>query len=72
MKTDYFCVLDPDDYWIDKEFLQKAISFLEENPDFVCYSGNTIVDDGVNKRAYIQREELEIVKEGEVDTKKLG
>lgn len=61
MKTEYFCVLDPDDYWIDKEFLQKAIGFLEENPDFVCYSGNTIVDDGVNKRAYIQREELEIV-----------
>ena len=26
--TEYFCVLDSDDYWIDDEFLNKGISFL--------------------------------------------
>lgn len=54
MKTDYFCVLDPDDYWIDPEYLQKAISFLDNNEDYVCYSANTVVDEeGKEKRAYI-------------------
>ena len=24
-KTKYFCVLDPDDYWIDKYKIQKAL-----------------------------------------------
>lgn len=43
MKTEYFCVLDPDDYWIDFAFLQKAIAFLEEHKDFTCYSSNTVL-----------------------------
>lgn len=40
-KTDYFCVLDPDDYWIDEEKIQKALNFLEENRDFTIYTANT-------------------------------
>lgn len=54
MKSEYFCVLDPDDYWIDNNFLQKAIDFLDANKEFVCYSANTIVqEDGKEPRAYI-------------------
>lgn len=41
MKSDYFCVLDPDDYWIDDNFLDKAVSFLEDNPDYVTWGANT-------------------------------
>lgn len=41
MKTDYFCVLDADDYWIDDCFLQKAYDFLENNKEYVMYGGNT-------------------------------
>ena len=29
-KTDYFCVLDPDDYWIDKHKIQKALRLIEQ------------------------------------------
>lgn len=42
-KTDYFCVLDPDDYWTDKFKIQKALDFLENNRDFTIYATNTMV-----------------------------
>lgn len=41
MKSEYFCVLDPDDYWVDEHFLEKAVCFLERNKDFVCYGANS-------------------------------
>lgn len=53
-KTDYFCVLDPDDYWIDEYKIQKALDFLEANKEFTIYSANTnmLYSDGT-KRAWI-------------------
>ncbi|HEV2613531.1 MAG TPA: glycosyltransferase [Gammaproteobacteria bacterium] len=48
-KTDYFCVLDPDDYWISEKKLQKAIDFLEAHEDFTIYMSNTYLDEN-NKR----------------------
>ena len=36
--TPYFCVLDPDDYWLDDLHLEKAVGFLEAHPDFAIYS----------------------------------
>lgn len=50
-KTDYFCVLDPDDYWTDKRKIQKALDFLEENKDYTIYATNTLIlmPDGTNK-----------------------
>ncbi len=39
-KTDYFCVLDPDDYWIDENFVQKSLDFLEKNLDYTIYATN--------------------------------
>lgn len=41
LKTDYFCVLDPDDFWTDKHKIQKALDFLESHKDFTAYFGNT-------------------------------
>jgi glycosyltransferase involved in cell wall biosynthesis len=41
-KTDYFCLLDADDYWIDDCKLQKAFDFFESNPEYVIYSTNTL------------------------------
>lgn len=36
-KTEYFCVLDGDDFWLDEYKLQKQIDFLDNNKDFtVC------------------------------------
>ncbi|SHN64731.1 glycosyltransferase family 2 protein [Desulfovibrio litoralis] len=42
-KTDYFCVLDPDDFWVNKNFLQDAIDFLEANKNFTIYGNNSLV-----------------------------
>lgn len=60
-KTEYFCVLDPDDYWIDEEKIQKALDFLEENKDFTAYSQNTrmLYSDGTTKE-YIGAKEDKI------------
>lgn len=41
-KTDYFCVLDPDDYWVDELKIQKSLDFLEKNPDYTIYVTNTL------------------------------
>ncbi|WP_334085975.1 glycosyltransferase family 2 protein [Helicobacter typhlonius] len=41
IKSEYFCVLDPDDFWIDRHKIQKAIDFLESHKDFSMYFGNT-------------------------------
>ncbi len=39
-KSEYFCLLDSDDYWTDENYLQDAVDFLDANPDFVIYSRN--------------------------------
>lgn len=41
LKSDYFCILDPDDFWTDKHKIQKALDFLESHKDFTAYFGNT-------------------------------
>lgn len=50
-KTDYFCVLDPDDYWTDKYKIQKALDFLEHNKDYTIYVTDTsmLMMDGTQK-----------------------
>jgi len=40
-KTDYFCVLDPDDYWIDEHKIQKSLDFMENNKEFTIYVTDT-------------------------------
>ena len=37
-KTPYFCVLDPDDYWISDSHVENALSFLATHPEFTIYS----------------------------------
>lgn len=41
-KTPYFCLLDSDDYWIDENYLQCAVDFLDSHSDYVIYSRNVI------------------------------
>lgn len=40
-KSDYFCVLDPDDYWVDKHKIEKALDFLESHKNFTIYTSST-------------------------------
>lgn len=49
LKTDYFCVLDPDDYWTDKHKIQKALDFLESHKDYVCYHTDILCRDEKGK-----------------------
>ena len=46
MDCEYFAVLDADDYLTDNRFYQKAVDFLEKNPDFNIYASNTHVSHG--------------------------
>lgn len=56
MHSDYFCVLDPDDYWVDGQFLQKAVRFLEEHLEYVAYGSNTkrLIDGELEDGFYIR------------------
>ena len=41
--TEYFCLLDADDFYVDNKFLQKAFDFLEKNLDYSIYESNVYV-----------------------------
>lgn len=43
LDTEYFCVLDPDDYYTDNDFLQESVDFLQSNLDYNVYSSNTLL-----------------------------
>lgn len=51
MDSEYFCVLDPDDYWTDRRRLQKAVDFLDTHPDYTIYAANEykLFNDGTAK-----------------------
>lgn len=61
MKSQYFCVLDPDDYWVDSNFLQKAIDFLDMHLEYISYGSNTkrLINDKLEKDFYINTKILE-------------
>lgn len=61
MKSDYFCVLDPDDYWVNDSFLQKAVAFLETHMEYVAYGSNTkrLVNGELEDGFYINTNEQE-------------
>ena len=45
----YMAVLDSDDFWLDKDKLQKQYDFLEANPDYVLIGSNIkIIDEKSN------------------------
>lgn len=49
-KGKYINVLEGDDYWIDKNKIEKQITFLEEHPDFIACACNCIVVDEYSKQ----------------------
>jgi glycosyltransferase involved in cell wall biosynthesis len=40
--TEYFTLLDGDDYWTDETYLQRGVDFLESHREFVIYSANVV------------------------------
>ena len=49
--TEYFTVLDADDYYISPQKIEKAVKFLESHPDYSFYACNTLLEapDGTQK-----------------------
>ena len=52
-RTKYFCLLDADDYWTDRDFLQRACDFLNTHEEYSIYEANVEVVDGKNRRPFI-------------------
>jgi len=50
IKSEYFCVIDPDDFWIDSFKIQKALTFLEANEDYTIYATATLTQDKHGER----------------------
>ena len=53
VRTPYFCVLDPDDYWSDAGFVQRALDFLESRRDFTVYTANTLMRGEGTERPFV-------------------
>ena len=41
LKGEYYTVLDPDDFWIGENKLQKQVDFMDVNPEFSAICHNT-------------------------------
>ena len=54
-RTEYFCLLDADDYWTDQHFLQQAYDFLEIHNEYAIYETNVEVmsADGKNRHPFL-------------------
>ena len=46
VKSEYFTLLDADDYWTDPNYLSDAVLFLRAHDDFTVYFRNVAWDDG--------------------------
>ena len=54
LKTPYFCVLDPDDFWSSDRIVQEALAFLSARPDFTIYSSNCrVLEPDGRERPYL-------------------
>jgi len=59
MKTEYFCVLDPDDFWIDKNKIQKALDFLNKHKEYTIYVTDTLIQlPNGNRKSFIRRRKI--------------
>lgn len=43
VKTEYFTILDSEDYWNENSFLQNGIDFLENNKEYLFFANNTFI-----------------------------
>jgi glycosyltransferase involved in cell wall biosynthesis len=55
-RAPYIAILDDDDNWADPEKLQKQLSFLDANPDYVACGGGVITQDadGIETSRYLR------------------
>lgn len=48
VNTKYLSLLDGDDVWCDKQKIQIALGFLENNPQYITFAHDTLFNDFVN------------------------
>jgi len=48
-KGEFVAILDDDDWWLDKQKLEKQIGFLEKNPDYLGCGGAYVIVNGEGK-----------------------
>lgn len=48
--TQFYTVLDADDYWLTTDKLQKAVDFLSTHPNHTIYVNNTFIDNDNRRR----------------------
>jgi len=46
VKSEYFTLLDADDYWTDPNYLADAVAYLKSHDDYTVYFRNVAWDDG--------------------------
>lgn len=51
-KTEYFTLLDADDYWTDKNYLQEAVDYLDTHQDTIIYGRNVLCVEEETGRKY--------------------
>ena len=49
VNTKYITLLDGDDAWCDNKKIQIALDFLENNPEYITFAHDTLINDIVNK-----------------------
>lgn len=54
LDCNYFTVLDPDDYWCDKNKIQVALNYLESHREYTIFSSNIFVNDKNGKSKYFK------------------
>ena len=53
IKTPYFALVCPDDYWISNTKIQDALDFLESHKDYTSYQDKTIIEYPDRKQIYV-------------------
>lgn len=66
MKSQYYTLLDPDDYWVSDCVLEKAVSFLDQNPDYsACgFNSQILKNDKFEEQFFCQTREDEKIYTG--------
>ncbi len=60
MHTEYFTLLDADDYWTDENYLQDAVDFLKSHRDYSVYARNVLRREITGEESpYLEREQAE-------------
>lgn len=63
-RAEYIAILDDDDYWATRDKLEKQITFLDHNPEYVVCGGGVIVVDehGRPSMRYLKQERDDEIK----------